>query len=792
MNKFKLRLSDFKLEFHSLKTKLIIFVCAMSLVMISTLAVVNYISLSKGISNTVDEMVVPLNTESASDVSSKITMLKAQSETALLRTISSDVVGVASSTKSAINYQLGKLDIDASAFVLFKSGEPFTYSDKFPEEKFEEIRNSELYTQAMTKKSTCISDPVTTEDGSSAEFMIAAYAKGSVTTYILVLYLDVDALSSIVNSVQFGETGHVYLINKDGRTIADNDLRKVIDGFNANELAQTDSSYSTIAGVHELALAGESGSTTGMVDGVMCQIAYAPVADSDWAVVLVAPEKEFKAPLAASTKTIVVFSVAMLILVIICTIVIMNGVVNPVIKVTSRLKSLSNGDLASDVEKVTQQNEVGVLASSLDVTVRSLRSYIDEISEALVKISEGNLAFEMDGEFKGDFVKIKNSFNSILAQLRRTFEKISLAANQVSDGASQVASGAQLLSAGAVQQSEAINTVSDQIEDIAKHIESTAGFAEGTGELVDKIEIQIDSCNKEMNKMLNSMDDISKSSAQISEIIQVIDDIAFQTNILALNAAVEAARAGDAGLGFAVVADEVRNLANMSADAAKQTSMLIEDSIRNVKHGTAIARTTAESLNKIVSSASEINEKVKDVEEASKRQNQVVSTIRDSVMQVTAVIDNTSSTAEQSAATAEQMSGQAGILREMIDRFKYEIDFDDSSYLNMDIESESLEFSEENAAPEAAAENAEQEETDGVFEFLCEGENPENVSSDSEAEESNESPSETVQKESADASETENEDEAVYYEPNASSEFTPIDFTSYTDEDFRHHDGDKY
>ncbi|MGN0608955.1 MAG: methyl-accepting chemotaxis protein [Oscillospiraceae bacterium] len=792
MSKFKLDLSNFKLELHSLKTKLIIFVCAMSLVMISTLAIVNYISLSKGISSTVDEMIVPLNTESASDVSSKITMLKAQSETALLRTISSDVVGVASSTKSAINYQLGKLGIDASAFVLFKSGEAFTWSDKFPEDKFEEIRNSDIFTQAMTTKKTCISDPVTTEDGTSAEFTIAVYVKGSVTTYILVLYLDVDALSSIVNSVQFGETGHVYLINKDGRTIADNDLQKVIDGFNANELAQTDSSYSTIAGVHELALAGESGSTTGMVDGIMCQIAYAPVADSDWAVVLVAPEKEFKEPLAASTKTIVVFSVAMLILAVICTIIIMSGVVNPVIKVTARLKSLSDGDLATDVEQVKERNEVGVLASSLDTTVRSLRSYIDEISEALVQISEGNLAFEMNGEFKGDFVKIKNSFNSILAQLRRTFEKISLAANQVSDGASQVASGAQLLSAGAVQQSEAITTVSDQIEDIAQHIESTAGFAAGTGELVDKIELQIDSCNKEMNKMLSSMDDISNSSAQISEIIQVIDDIAFQTNILALNAAVEAARAGDAGLGFAVVADEVRNLANMSADAAKQTSMLIEDSIRNVKHGTAIARTTAESLNKIVASASEINEKVKDVEAASKRQNQVVSTIRDSVMQVTAVIDNTSSTAEQSAATAEQMSGQAGILREMIDRFKYEIDFDDSSYLNMDEGSEAVEeadvmLSDEAAAPEIYDENAEQEAADEVFEFLCEDGAEETVS-ETETQETAEAAPEEEQEETAD----ESEDEAVYYEPNDSNEFTPIDFSSYTDEDFRHHDGDKY
>jgi methyl-accepting chemotaxis protein len=704
----------------------------MSLLIICILATVNYISLSSGISSTVDSMVVPLNSESASDVSSKISMLKAKSETVLLKTLSSSGIGVTSSTNAYIRQQIRDTGVGASEFVLFKAGAYFTSSDNIAESDSDDIKATDIYVQARTDKKVCISDPYVSSDGTTAEFMIVVPGMLNVTSYTLVLYFDVDVLSSITNSVQFGETGNVYLINKDGRTIASNDLDKVISGFNANELAETDKSYKTIAEIHELALSGESGSATGKVDGVQCRIAYAPVEDSDWAVILIAPESEFMTPLKSSSRIILIFSAVMLVLAFILTIIIMNGVINPIRKVTNRLKSLSDGDLASEVEKVNENNEVGVLASSLDTTVRSLRRYIEDISSALKEISEGNLAFEMNGDFKGDFVKIKDSFNSILAQLRRTFEQISNAACQVSSGAVQVASGAQLLSTGAIQQSEAVSNVSFRMEDIVEHVEATSGFASDTEKLTEKIQEQIESCSKEMSEMLSSMDDISRSSEQISEIMQVIDDIAFQTNILALNAAVEAARAGDAGLGFSVVADEVRNLANMSADAAKQTTALIEDSITHVKRGTAIAQTTAESLEKVVKGASDITENVKNVAESSNKQNEVVSGIRESMQQVAAVIDNTSSTAEESAATAETMSDQAVILREMIDKFRYEIDFDDSKYMKKKPDSAALdaaaslsEIFTDGADPSDA-----EDDDDSIFEFLCNDENEDTEKND--------------------------------------------------------------
>lgn len=767
------------LGFKGLKMKLIIFVCAMLVVIISVLAIMNYYSLSTAITSTVDDMVVPLATESAADISSSVSMLKAQCETVSLRVLTNVNIGVKMSIKPILGMHIRDSKIGCKSYVLFKEEEYYVSSDEIKEADAAEYLSQDYFIESRKKESTTISNPVVTEDGTSAEFSIAVTGKSNVTTYTLVLNFDISALSSIVETVKFGETGKAYIIDETGRTIADRDIENVLSEFNTITLAETDSTYADLAEASTLALSGESGVMLGTANGVPSRIAYAPVQDSTWAIILEAPESEFTSPMAASITTIIIFSVIMLIVTIILTFIIMSGIVNPIIGITDRLKKLSEGDLVSPVKVLRQNNEIGVLSESLEETVVSLQIYIDRISNALQDISDGNLAFDMDGSFKGDFVKIKTSFNSILADLRTTFEQINLAANQVSDGASQVSAGAQLLSVGALQQYEAVTNVSTRIDDIVMHAESNTQAAVDTGRLVSSIREQIDSCNREMEKMLASMEDITKSSAQISEIISVIDDIAFQTNILALNAAVEAARAGDAGLGFAVVADEVRNLANMSADAAKQTGELIEDSIRSVKHGMVMAKSTAASLNAVVTGAADINEHVEKISEASQQQNEVIKSIRDGVQQVTQVISNTSATAEESAAAAEEMSGQAVMLREMISKFKYQYDEpeNDSDDLGDDTYqiTESEHFYDSDSGYDM--EYVSPEDTD---------DNDENVGQDNV--ESDEQDTD-VQFESEDETPVEYSD-ADDHSP--VEEFHPIDFKSIDDDEFLPHDGDKY
>lgn len=250
---------------------------------------------------------------------------------------------------------------------------------------------------------------------------------------------------------------------------------------------------------------------------------------------------------------------------------------------------------------------------------------------------------------------------------------ILLAVNGLSEGIYQINNSSHYLSIssqqvaeGSAEQSSALQETSSTLEQSASMIQQNTENTRQAALLSDQAKAAADKGNYEMKEMSESMNEIKKSSDQISKIIKVIDDIAFQTNILALNAAVEAARAGDAGMGFAVVAEEVRNLAQRSAQAAKDTAGMIENNIGLSEKGVNVTRKVQETLGEITAQAKKMSELMAEIAASSQEQFQGISQINKALAQMENVVQQNAANAEESASTSEELSAQAQNLKETI------------------------------------------------------------------------------------------------------------------------------
>ncbi len=340
-----------------------------------------------------------------------------------------------------------------------------------------------------------------------------------------------------------------------------------------------------------------------------------------------------------------------------------HSIGKPIKELSGIALKIALGDLDANVN-IQNNDEIGELAESFIAMNESTRAQ----SSILMAVSEGNLT--VSPTIKSDNDVMGLSIKRIIDQLNKMFSEINAGAAQVSNGSKQVANSAQFLAQATTEQSEIAERLSDTISDVSSKTSLNAELAEKAAVLGGLIKENANKGSDKMKLMVKAVEEINEASLSIRNVIKIIDDIAFQTNILALNAAVEAARAGEHGKGFAVVADEVRVLAKKSSDSARDTTSLISNSIEKTTLGVQIANQTNESLHEIVEGIDESSSIVSEIAQLSEKQIDDIEKINGAIEQVVDVIQQNSATAEQSAAASEEMSSQANLLDELIAQFK--------------------------------------------------------------------------------------------------------------------------
>ncbi len=591
-------------------------------------------------------------------MNSTLTMLEAQRDTIEYEDM--DIPAM----KDYIRHTVGQNDAyPAGLYVALTDGSLY-HASFVPGPDFDSTAKS-WYQDGLKSDSFILGDVYFDEDSQSYVVGASGVLKNKDGAVRGVAAADVylESISKIVSQVRLEDTGGIFLVDTRTNTIIGH-RDKSVTGQKLDEMKE---------GMYVYASQQIQGGKTGLslYDNTYIQVEHVP--GSDWIAVAYVSRGEVLRELHQLTASMLLVAVfAVLVLILLVVIQVRRVIGRPVRELSLVATRIAQGELDQSIH-YQSRDELGVLANDFNQVTLRLReyvAYIQEISEKLREIATGNLTFTLEHEYTGEFEKIKTALDEISRALNGTMGQLRSASRDVAAGAEQVSTGATTLSQGSTEQAAEVETLAGHIGAVSESVHDISKGAQEASRISDEVRSGLLSSKDKMQNMTTVIQRISDKSTEIHKIVKTIEDIAFQTNILALNAAVEAARAGSAGKGFAVVADEVRALAGKSSSAAKETTILLSQTVDSMDEGVHAAQDTADSILKVVAQAEEMNRLIDGIADYTRQQDANAAEITRGIEQISTVVQTNVSTAEASAAASEELAGQASMLRELVARFR--------------------------------------------------------------------------------------------------------------------------